>query len=110
MFSRKPIFGYPVMVAATVCIGFVSFSVGPSHVYRWHGLSYANSFFTLATMLVGVPTSIKIFNWIGTMWGGKLIFKAAMLFCIGFLFQFLIAGLTPLLYFCATNLTGAILG
>ena len=97
VFSRKPIFGYPVMVAATVCIGFVSFSVWAHHMFTVGMVSYANSFFTLATMLVGVPTGIKIFNWIGTMWGGKLIFKAPMLFCIGFLFQFLIAGLTGIM-------------
>jgi cytochrome c oxidase subunit I len=97
VFSRKPIFGYPVMVAATVCIGFVSFSVWAHHMFTVGMVSYANSFFTLATMLVGIPTGIKIFNWIGTMWGGKLIFKAPMLFCIGFLFQFLIAGLTGIM-------------
>jgi len=97
VFSRKPIFGYPVMVAATVCIGFVSFSVWAHHMFTVGMVSYANSFFTLATMLVGVPTGIKIFNWIGTMWGGKLIFKAPMLFCIGFLFQFLVAGLTGIM-------------
>ncbi len=97
VFSRKPIFGYPVMVAATVCIGFVSFSVWAHHMFTVGMVSYANSFFTFATMLVGIPTGIKIFNWIGTMWGGKLIFKAPMLFCIAFLFQFLIAGLTGIM-------------
>jgi hypothetical protein len=59
--------------------------------------SYANSFFAIATMAVGVPTGIEIFNWIGTMWGGRIQFKVPMLFCIGFLFQFLIAGLTGIL-------------
>ena len=59
--------------------------------------SYANSFFTLTTMAVGIPTGIKIFNWIGTMWGGRIQFKTAMLFSIGFLFQFLIAGLTGIM-------------
>jgi cytochrome c oxidase subunit 1 len=59
--------------------------------------SYANSFFTLTTMAVGVPTGIKIFNWIGTMWGGRIQFKMPMLFSIGFLFQFLIAGLTGIM-------------
>ena len=59
--------------------------------------SYANSFFAITTMAVGIPTGIKIFNWLGTMWGGKLIFKTPMLFCIGFLFQFLIAGLTGIM-------------
>jgi cytochrome c oxidase subunit I len=97
VFSRKPIFGYPVMVAATVCIGFVSFSVWAHHMFTVGMSSYANSFFTITTMVVGVPTGIKIFNWIGTMWGGKIQFRAPMLFCIGFLFQFLTAGLTGIM-------------
>jgi cytochrome c oxidase subunit I len=97
VFSRKPIFGYPVMVAATVCIGFVSMSVWAHHMFTVGMSSYANSFFTITTMIVGVPTGIKIFNWIGTMWGGKIQFKAPMLFCIAFLFQFLVAGLTGIM-------------
>jgi cytochrome c oxidase subunit 1 len=97
VFSRKPIFGYPVMVAATVAIGFVSFTVWAHHMFTVGMSSYANSFFTISTMIVGVPTGIKIFNWIGTMWGGKIEFKTPMLFCIGFLFQFLIAGLTGIM-------------
>src|ERR1700739_3148513 len=94
VFSRKPIFGYPVMVAATVCIGFVSMSVWAHHMFSIGMNSYANSFFTITSMIVGIPTGIKIFNWLGTMWGGKIQFKTPMLFSIGFLFQFLIAGLT----------------
>jgi cytochrome c oxidase subunit I len=97
VFSRKPIFGYPVMVAATVGIGFISFSVWAHHMFTVGMTSSANSFFTISTMAVGVPTGIKIFNWIGTMWGGKIQFKAPMLFCIAFLFQFLIAGLTGIM-------------
>src|SRR5881296_175633 len=97
VFSRKPIFGYPVMVGATVCIAFVSMSVWAHHMFTIGMNSYANSFFTLTTMAVGVPTGIKIFNWIGTMWGGKIQFKTPMLFSIGFLFQFLIAGLTGII-------------
>jgi cytochrome c oxidase subunit I len=94
VFSRKPIFGYPVMVAATVCIAFVSMSVWAHHMFTIGMNSYANSFFAITTMAVGVPTGIKIFNWLGTMWGGRIQFKTPMLFAIGFLFQFLIAGLT----------------
>jgi cytochrome c oxidase subunit 1 len=97
VFSRKPIFGYPVMVAATVGIGFVSFGVWAHHMFTIGMNSYANSFFVITTMVVGVPTGIKIFNWLGTMWGGKLQCKTPMLFCIGFLFQFLIAGLTGIM-------------
>jgi cytochrome c oxidase subunit I len=97
VFSRKPIFGYPIMVAATIAIGFVSFTVWAHHMFTVGMSSYANSFFTISTMLVGIPTGIKIFNWIGTMWGGKIQLKAPMLFCIAFLFQFLIAGLTGIM-------------
>jgi len=97
VFSRKPIFGYPVMVGATLCIGFVSMSVWAHHMFTIGMNSYANSFFTITTMAVGVPTGIKIFNWLGTMWGGKIAFKTPMLFCMGFLFQFLIAGLTGIM-------------
>ncbi len=94
VFSRKPIFGYPIMVAATVCIGFVSMSVWAHHMFSIGMSSYTNSFFTITTLAVGVPTGIKIFNWIGTIWGGKIQFRVPMLFAIAFLFQFLIAGLT----------------
>jgi cytochrome c oxidase subunit 1 len=97
VFSRKPIFGYPVMVAATVCIGIVSMSVWAHHMFTVGMNSYGNSFFVITTMVVGIPTGIKIFNWIGTMWGGKIQFKSPMLFCTAFLFQFLIAGLTGIM-------------
>jgi cytochrome c oxidase subunit I len=97
VFSRKPIFGYPVMVAATVCIAFISFSVWAHHMFTVGMSSYGNTFFTVTSMVIAVPTGIKIFNWIGTMWGGKIHFQTPMLFCIGFLFQFLIAGLTGIM-------------
>jgi cytochrome c oxidase subunit 1 len=97
VFSRKPIFGYPVMVGASVCIAFVSLSVWAHHMFTVGMSAYVNSFFTITTLAVGVPTGIKIFNWIGTIWGGKIQFKVPMLFCIGFLFQFLIAGLTGIM-------------
>ena len=97
VFSRKPIFGYPVMVGATVAIGFVSMTVWAHHMFTIGMTSYANAFFTFSTMVVGIPTGIKIFNWIGTMWGGKILLKAPMLFCIAFIFQFLIAGLTGIM-------------
>jgi cytochrome c oxidase subunit 1 len=97
VFSRKPIFGYPIMVAASICIGFVSMSVWAHHMFTIGMNSYANSFFAITSMVVGIPTGIKIFNWIGTMWGGKIQFKTSMLFCIAFLFQFLIAGLTGIM-------------
>jgi cytochrome c oxidase subunit I len=97
VFSRKAIFGYPVMVAATVGIGFLSFGVWAHHMFTIGMTSHSNAFFAVATMAVGIPTGIKIFNWLGTMWQGKITFATPMLFCVGFLFQFLIAGLTGIM-------------
>ena len=94
VFSRKPIFGYPVMVAASVMIAFISLGVWAHHMFTVGMSSLGNTFFAISTLLVAIPTGIKIFNWIGTMYGGKLRFELPMLFCLGFLFQFLIAGLT----------------
>jgi cytochrome c oxidase subunit I len=97
VFSRKPIFGYPIMVAATVAIAFVSMTVWAHHMFAVGMSAYGNTFFAMTTMIISVPTGIKIFNWLGTMWGGKLIFKTPMLFCTAFLFQFLCAGLTGIM-------------
>jgi cytochrome c oxidase subunit 1 len=94
VFSRKPIFGRAAMIGATVAIGMVSVSVWAHHMFSVGMSSPSNIFFAASTMLVGVPTGIKIFNWLGTMYGGKLRFDTPMLFCVAFLFQFLIAGLT----------------
>jgi len=97
VFSRKAIFGYPAMVAATTGIGFVSLGVWAHHMFTVGMPSYGNAFFVFTTMLVAVPTGIKIFNWLATMWGGKIRFATPMMFCIGFLFQFLIAGLSGIM-------------
>jgi cytochrome c oxidase subunit 1 len=94
VFSRKPIFGYPVMVGATVMIGLISVSVWAHHMFSVGMTSVGNTFFAISTFFVAVPTGIKIFNWLGTMYGGKIRFELPMLFCIALLFQFLIAGLT----------------
>lgn len=94
VFSRKPIFGYPIMVGATVMIAFISLGVWAHHMFTVGMTSVGNTFFAISTFLVAIPTGIKIFNWLGTMYGGKIRFELPMLFCIGFLFQFLVAGLT----------------
>jgi cytochrome c oxidase subunit 1 len=94
VFSRKPIFGYPVMVAAAVMIAFISLGVWAHHMFTVGMTSLGNTFFAISTLLVAIPTGIKIFNWLGTMWGGKIRFELPMIFCIAFLFQFLISGLT----------------
>jgi cytochrome c oxidase subunit 1 len=97
VFSRKAIFGYPAMVAASVGIGFISMGVWAHHMFTVGMTSASNAYFVLSTQLVGVPTGIKIFNWLATIWGGRIRFTTAMLFCIAFLFQFLIAGLTGIM-------------
>ena len=94
VFSRKAMFGYSIMVLATLAIGFISMSVWAHHMFTVGMSAGANAFFVLSTMAIAVPTGIKIFNWLATMWGGKIRFATPMLFCIAFLFQFLIAGLT----------------
>jgi cytochrome c oxidase subunit 1 len=94
VFSRKPIFGYPMMVAATVLIGFISAGVWAHHMFTVGLNSFGVTFFAMATLAISVPTGIKIFNWLATMYGGKIRLELPMMFCIAFLFQFLIAGLT----------------
>jgi cytochrome c oxidase subunit 1 len=97
VFSRKAIFGYPAMVAATVGIGFISFTVWAHHMFTVGMGAAANTAFVLSTMIIAVPTGIKIFNWLATMWGGKIRFTVPMLFCTAFLFQFVLAGLTGIM-------------
>jgi cytochrome c oxidase subunit I len=97
VFSRKALFGYPAMVAAIVGIAFVSVSVWAHHMFTVGMTSTSNAFFVLSTELVGIPTGIKIFNWLATMWGGKIRFATPMLFAVAFLFQFLCAGLTGIM-------------
>jgi cytochrome c oxidase subunit 1 len=94
VFSRKVIFGYPAMVLATVAIAFIGLSVWAHHMFTVGMGPGPNAFFTLATMIISVPTGIKIFNWLATIWGGRVRFASPMLFSVGFLFNWLIAGLT----------------
>src|SRR6266404_5355265 len=97
VFSRKPIFGYPAMVGATTMIAIISFGVWAHHMFSVGMTSVGNISFAISTMLISVPTGIKIFNWLGTMYGGKIRLELPMLFSIAFLFQFLIAGLTGIM-------------
>ncbi len=94
VFSRKVLFGYPVIVAATVSFLVISLATWAHHMFAVGMGGPLNAFFAVSTMLIAVPTGIKLFNWLGTMYGGKLDFKTPMLFCCAFLFQFLCAGLT----------------
>ncbi|MDO8432391.1 MAG: cytochrome c oxidase subunit I [Candidatus Binatus sp.] len=97
VFSRKVIFGYSVMVAASCALAFISLGVWAHHMFSVGMAPAGNAFFAASTMLVSIPTGIKIFNWIGTMWGGKIRFRIPMMFSVGFLAQFLIAGLTGIM-------------
>jgi cytochrome c oxidase subunit 1 len=96
-FSRKPLFGYASMVYATAAIAFLSFIVWAHHMYTV-GMPLAGElFFMYATMLIAVPTGVKVFNWVTTMWRGAMTFETPMLFSIGFLVLFTIGGFTGLM-------------
>ncbi|CAM2870098.1 MULTISPECIES: aa3-type cytochrome oxidase subunit I [Dermacoccus] len=92
VFSRKPIFGYKTLVFATIAIAALSVSVWAHHMYATGQVLLP--FFAVMTMLIAVPTGVKFFNWIGTMWGGSLTFENPMLWALGFLVTFLFGGLT----------------
>ena len=92
VFSRKPLFGYKAVIYAGAAIGVLGFTVWMHHMFAT-GLSVPLTVWTmLATMMIAVPSGVKMFNWLGTMWGGSISLKAPMLFAVGFLFMFLIGG------------------
>lgn len=93
VFSRKPIFGYTFIAWSSVAIGFLSFTVWAHHMFAVGLPSIAQAFFATSTTLIAIPTAVKIFNWLATTWFGKISFKTAMLFSLGFVAMFLIGGL-----------------
>ena len=95
VFSRKPLFGYKGLVFATIAIGALSMTVWAHHMYATGAVLLP--FFAFLSFLIAVPTGVKFFNWIGTMWRGQLTFETPMLFCMGFLITFLLGGLTGVL-------------
>jgi cytochrome c oxidase subunit 1 len=93
-FSRKPLFGYAAVVFSGIAIGFMSWGVWVHHMYTTGLGTVANSAFGISTILIGVPTGVKVLNWMATMWGGSLSLKAPMMFAIGFVAMFTIGGLS----------------
>ncbi len=96
-FSRKPLFGYDSMVYATASIAFLSFVVWAHHMFTVGMPTAGELFFMYTTMLIAVPTGVKVFNWVSTMWKGSLSFETPMLFAVGFVFLFTIGGLSGLM-------------
>ena len=93
-FSRKPLFGYPFIVFSGIVIGIMGWAVWSHHMFTVGLGPVANSVFTITTMLIAVPTGIKIFNWIGTLWKGSVEFTTSMMFALGFVALFIIGGLS----------------
>ena len=98
VFSRKPIFGYSFVAASTVAIALLAFGVWVHHMFAVGMGTTVNAFFSASSMLIGIPTGVKIFNWLATMYGGKIKFTVAMLFAVAFLIEFTIGGLTGIAF------------
>ncbi len=98
VFSRKPLFGYTAMVFSGIFIGFVGFGVWSHHMFATGMGPFADTFFAIATMVIAIPTGVKIFNWVGTMWGGSIRYTTAMLSAIAMVALFIIGGLSGVMH------------
>ncbi|HEY8684271.1 MAG TPA: cytochrome c oxidase subunit I [Chloroflexota bacterium] len=98
VFSRKPIFGYTFVAFSGVAIGFISFIVWAHHMFTTGLTVSEQAFFAASSMIIAVPTGVKIFNWLGTMWGGQIRWKTPMLFCAAFILQFTIGGISGVMF------------
>jgi cytochrome c oxidase subunit I len=101
VFSRKVLFGYEFMAAATAAIAFISLGVWAHHMFAVGMSRMVDLFFAAASMLVSIPTGIKMFNWLATLYGGKLVWKSPLYFVLGFLSMFVIGGLTGIMLACS---------
>jgi len=96
-FSRKPLFGYPVVILSGIFIGFMGFAVWTHHMFTTGLGPVVNTAFALTSMVIGIPTGIKVFNWLGTIWGGKVRLTTSMLYAIAFLITFTVGGITGIM-------------
>ncbi|MGH7986679.1 MAG: cbb3-type cytochrome c oxidase subunit I [Candidatus Binataceae bacterium] len=98
VFSRKPLFGYPMMAYSLILIAFLSYGVWGHHMFATGMGPVTDSAFAITSMLIAIPTGIKIFSWIATIWGGRLRFTTSFLFAIGFVIEFTIGGLSGIMH------------
>src|SRR5438876_7171052 len=98
VFSRKPLFGYAAMVFSGAFIAFLGFGVWSHHMFTTGMGPIADTFFSLSTMLIAIPTGVKIFNWLGTIWGGSIQYRVPMYFALGFIAMFIIGGLSGVMH------------
>jgi cytochrome c oxidase subunit 1 len=96
-FSRKPLFGYPVMILASILIAFMGFAVWSHHMFTTGLGPVVNTAFSLTSFIIGIPTGVKIFNWLGTLWGGNIRFTVSLMYCLAFIVTFTLGGITGIM-------------
>ena len=96
-FARKPLFGYPVMILASILIAFMGFAVWTHHMFTTGLGPVVNTAFSLTSFIIGIPTGVKIFNWLGTLWGGNIRFTTSLMYCLAFIVTFTLGGVTGIM-------------